>query len=448
MLGHAVARQPASMLAMRPIGLRLRHGVDALGNAIGSSLAEPSSNTGSRPLTFSQDVAAREAAADPYGLADFTVRTSSGSFVKTAYNPDAGRSASDIELDRLVVGDRLAASAAPQPVDAVLPDAYLARDGSGHPMPQEPVVITGQSTLGKITADPGYIANMRNIFTSDIAVGAKLSMGWGMTKYAFRGSDAAQGTVQVVGGGLEVVGAVGLTSTGVGTAVAVPLAFHGGDNIGTGLRRIFGSGNGTTLTYQGTYDLTGSREIAQGVDQGIPFLGGVASLGQGLRLAENSVLSNTSYRALNVADARALEGGMGLSGKAPNGNWTAVEHVLNAGPGRGGAQMNSPWISTTRDLSVAVEGYSGGNGLVAVNLSRVPAANQVEVWQNVARTNLSDSLAYHRAIWAQEVSVYQSIPAQAIYSPLAPLSQVPLSPIVARSLLTGGVSTFRFGDGN
>ena len=41
MLGHAVARQPAPMLAMQHIGLRLRHGVDALGNAIGESLAAP-----------------------------------------------------------------------------------------------------------------------------------------------------------------------------------------------------------------------------------------------------------------------------------------------------------------------------------------------------------------------------------------------------------------------
>ena len=40
MLGHTVARQPAPMLAMRGIGLRLRHGPTAFGNALGSAIGE------------------------------------------------------------------------------------------------------------------------------------------------------------------------------------------------------------------------------------------------------------------------------------------------------------------------------------------------------------------------------------------------------------------------
>lgn len=46
MLGHAVARKPAPMLAWRGIGLRLRRGPVALGNALGSSLAEAASSPG------------------------------------------------------------------------------------------------------------------------------------------------------------------------------------------------------------------------------------------------------------------------------------------------------------------------------------------------------------------------------------------------------------------
>lgn len=302
---------------------------------------------------------------------------------------------------------------------------------------------------GAINEDPGYISNINSILTSDLSVGNKVNMAWGMTKYAFRGSSTAQGTVQIIGGGFEVVGAAGLTSSGLGMVAAVPLALHGGDNIGTGFKRVFGDGDGNTLTYKSVYKLTGSRLIAQGVDQGIPFLGGVASLGQGLILAESRVLNTTSYRALNVADAESLEDGMGLMAKAPNGNWSAVEHVMNEGVGRGGAQMNSPWVSTTRDFGVAVEGYNSGHGIVAVNLSRVPAINQIEIWNDLTRSNMyGNSMAYHRAIWGQEVSVFRSISAQAVYSPFAPLGQVQVRPMVIRSLLTGGIGTFRLGEGN
>jgi len=70
MLSPAVARQPAPMLALRGIGLRLRHGVDALGNAIGESIASNGQSQPSR--SFSQDVAARRQALDPLGIGQMT----------------------------------------------------------------------------------------------------------------------------------------------------------------------------------------------------------------------------------------------------------------------------------------------------------------------------------------------------------------------------------------
>ena len=41
---------------------------------------------------------------------------------------------------------------------------------------------------GAINEDPGYISNINSILTSDLSVGNKVNMAWGMTKYAFRGS--------------------------------------------------------------------------------------------------------------------------------------------------------------------------------------------------------------------------------------------------------------------
>ncbi|UAL02031.1 LysM peptidoglycan-binding domain-containing protein [Cupriavidus pauculus] len=451
---------------------------DAFGNALGSSLAQQNS---SQPNW--QERLLNEQADPVTGVSRGNV-----SFAGQALHESRVSDLRDMAANELAVGGptstgTFAASApayfAPEPTSSPTPsyeslvsmpqvtasgtdgqgrDWYQFNNGTmsqsvlspaivGTPLSEVQMVATGGA--GSIQPDPGWATSLGNILGSDLPISQKVGMAWDQAKYYFRGSDAARGTVQVVGGVAEVAGALGLSSTGAGAVIGVPLAFHGGDNIGTGLTRIFDGGDGTTFTYKTTYDVSGSRLLAQGIDQGIPFLGGVASLGQGLRLAESSVLSNTSYRALTATDAQALANGLGLTAKAPSGNWTAVEHVLNAGPGRGGAQLNSPWISTTRDLNVAVEGYSSGNGLVAVNLSRVPAGDQVEVWKGLARSSTyGESMAYHRAIWAQEVSVYRSIPVQAIYSPLAPLSQTAVSPIVTRSMFTGGVGTFRSGEKN
>ena len=122
--------------------------------------------------------------------------------------------------------------------------------------------------------------------------------------------------------------------------------------------------------------------------------------------------SNVAYRALTSTDAAALGRGAGLSAKAPNGTWTAAEHVANTGPGAGGAAMNSPWISTSRRLDVA-KAYDSGYGVIEIDLNKV-GSFQTEVWKTAPRVNGVAGLPYHRSIWAQEVTIHQQIPANAI----------------------------------
>jgi len=122
---------------------------------------------------------------------------------------------------------------------------------------------------------------------------------------------------------------------------------------------------------------------------------------------------NIVYRALNEADAESLASGGGLTGKARNGKWTAIEHVANSGKGTtGGAAANSPWISTSRNRDVARK-YDGGHGVVAIDLDKVPNA-KVEVWRDAPRVNGAEGLPYHRSIWAEEVTILDSIPKDAI----------------------------------
>ena len=171
--GAAVGGSWASsqVLGLNTAETRSRLGVafvSGLAQGMGSVIGESIGNGPSQQpeSTFARDHTAREAAADPYGLEDFAIRTSSSGIVsRTSFTPNAGRSAGDMELDRLVLGDRLAALAEPQSAGSLVPDAYLARDGSGHLMPQAPVVIEGQRNVALPEMDhsgyfgPGFVTS-------------------------------------------------------------------------------------------------------------------------------------------------------------------------------------------------------------------------------------------------------------------------------------------------
>jgi RHS repeat-associated protein len=123
--------------------------------------------------------------------------------------------------------------------------------------------------------------------------------------------------------------------------------------------------------------------------------------------------SNIVYRGITAADAEAISLGRGLVAKAPGGTWSAAEHVANAGPGAGGAMMNSPWISTSRRLNIA-QAYDSGYGVIAIDLDKV-AALQAEVWRTAPRVNtFPEGLPFFRSFWADEVTIYQEIPFEAI----------------------------------
>jgi hypothetical protein len=121
--------------------------------------------------------------------------------------------------------------------------------------------------------------------------------------------------------------------------------------------------------------------------------------------------------------------------------WTAEQHVFNDGPGLGGARLNSPWISTTRDYEVAdayrrgLSGTDTGNGVQSIYLGKVPAQNQREVWTYVNRSSVEGQITFNRSFWANEVSIFQNIPMQALGSPL---SHVPVYQPITYGLTIGG----------
>ena len=122
---------------------------------------------------------------------------------------------------------------------------------------------------------------------------------------------------------------------------------------------------------------------------------------------------NYVYRALNQKDYERYTNGLGLEAKNPNGNWDLKEHLVD-GSGKL-SWVNDPYISTTSDLSVA-KGFNqsgSGYGIVKIDLNKVnsPSYKGYEIYP---RVNGKEGLPYHYSVWQQEISVYQSIPFEAI----------------------------------
>ncbi|OED43348.1 hypothetical protein AB832_02605 [Flavobacteriaceae bacterium (ex Bugula neritina AB1)] len=117
--------------------------------------------------------------------------------------------------------------------------------------------------------------------------------------------------------------------------------------------------------------------------------------------------NNYAYRSLTAADAASLKAGNGLSAKAPNGSWSLEEHLIRGSSPK--AWLNNPWIATSTDINIA-RSFSSGNGLVRINLSKLPANSMKRGWMELNRS----SAGYHYSIWQSEVSIFQSIPQSAI----------------------------------
>jgi hypothetical protein len=122
----------------------------------------------------------------------------------------------------------------------------------------------------------------------------------------------------------------------------------------------------------------------------------------------------TVYRALTNEDLASESRGEGIQAKNPNGPWSLEDHVAT-GP-RAQSLTNDPWIATSREQAVA-EGFNSGNGVVKIDLSRV-SSPRLDAWKFLPR--LPGELAYHYAIWTQEVSVFQYIPPGAIIGYVIP----------------------------
>jgi RHS repeat-associated protein len=116
------------------------------------------------------------------------------------------------------------------------------------------------------------------------------------------------------------------------------------------------------------------------------------------------------YRALNTADRVSIDAGLGISAKNPEGSWSLGKHVVRGSSPA--SWSNDPWIATTRLPEVA-QVFDSGNGVVRINL-RLVHSPTAEAWKVYPRARGEAALPFQYSFWQQEVSVFQSIPAEAI----------------------------------
>lgn len=83
-------------------------------------------------------------------------------------------------------------------------------------------------------------------------------------------------------------------------------------------------------------------------------------------------VGNFAYRSLTSANAESLAAGNGIFAKAPGGFWTLEQHLIQGSSPK--SFLNNPWIATSTDIYVA-RSFSSGNGLIRIDLSKLPAGS-------------------------------------------------------------------------
>lgn len=68
-----------------------------------------------------------------------------------------------------------------------------------------------------------------------------------------------------------------------------------------------------------------------------------------------------------------------------------------------------PWIAISMDINISRK-FSSGNGLVKIDLSKISIGSTQKGWEILPRS----SPGYHYSIWQKEISIFQSIPQNAI----------------------------------
>ena len=126
--------------------------------------------------------------------------------------------------------------------------------------------------------------------------------------------------------------------------------------------------------------------------------------------------SRADYKRVSSEVARYLKPDLNAVTRLPAPQLEDPDWLVTSPFDRPALTSFGPIATTSRNLDVA-RSYDGGNGIISIDLSKVNSL-QVEVWQTAPRVNGVRGLPYHRSIWAEEVTIFESIPQSAILEPI------------------------------
>ncbi|QTD45631.1 hypothetical protein [Ottowia testudinis] len=169
----------------------------------------------------------------------------------------------------------------------------------------------------------GFAADLRGIANSDLSLADKVRMTHDTIGYYYRNSPAFQGWVQAVGGGVEVLGGMALSSVPGGAVPGSVAIVHGVDNYAAGLNRFYDENAGRTLTYRLVHAATGSPWLADAVDRGIPFTTAVAGGATALGAAQAARPGANAAQWGRVNAGEEAANGAANSGRAISAEGTA-----------------------------------------------------------------------------------------------------------------------------
>ena len=133
---------------------------------------------------------------------------------------------------------------------------------------------------------------------------------------------------------------------------------------------------------------------------------------------ERPKVPNIAYRALSPIDRDNLATtGMILPGNI-NGTASLADHIAYGSSTS--VKNNSPWVSSTRRMDLAMGKYNSGNGVVAIDLNKVPSLS-IDAWLFGFDTSTHSGIrARNFSRYDMEVCTFGPIPESAIVGWLEP----------------------------
>jgi Peptidase C39 family len=215
-----------------------------------------------------------------------------------------------------------------------------------------------------IREDPGLIANLTSIYQAyeqgQISLSDALSMARGNIGFSARATNAEYsittrvgGAAQAAGGFVEGLVGLGLSETGIGAVIGIPIALHGIDNMFAGERTMVEGNHVPTLTVEALEYAGMSPMAAELTNAGVGLVGTVGpgmvrAVGVGRALQVEEAAAINLERLERVDDFAGAGGNWRVVNEVSDGTVVQQAYPNNCGPACGEMMLSDRGIGATQ----------------------------------------------------------------------------------------------------